>query len=49
HDENVAEEEEINWKQQMPKKKKERVMRVLDQKTITTRHGSYNRYLVQWE
>lgn len=39
----------INWDQQLPKKKKEHITQVLDKKVITTRQGSYNKYLVYWE
>lgn len=39
----------VDWVQQIPKKKKDCVARILDKRVITTRHGNYNRYLVQWE
>jgi len=40
---------QVNWKEQHPKKKKEHIMQILDQKVITTRHGQYPKYLVLWE
>lgn len=39
----------VNWAPQMPKKKKDRVAQILEKKVVTTRHKSYNRYLVRWE
>lgn len=42
-------EEEVDWKQANPSKKKEKIAHILDKNTIHTRKGEYNRYLVQWE
>ena len=39
-------EEEVDWQQAIPNKKKENIAHILDKKTIHTRHGEYNRYLV---
>jgi hypothetical protein len=41
--------EEVDWQQAIPSKKKENIAHILDKKTLHTRHGQYNRYLVQWE
>ena len=42
-------EEEMDWQQAIPSKKKENIAHILDKKTIHTQQGQYNRYLVQWE
>lgn len=48
-DEDVEATTPIQWEQQVPKKKKERITQILDQTVFNTRHGSYTKYLVQWE
>ena len=45
----VEKEDEVDWTHTIPIKKKEKVAQILDKKTIQTRQGDYNRYLVQWE
>ena len=42
-------EEEVDWQQAIPRKKKEKVAHILDKKTISTQQGEYCRYMVQWE
>ncbi|KAH9319839.1 hypothetical protein KI387_021608, partial [Taxus chinensis] len=37
--------EVVDWRQQVPVKKKEEVDQILDKKTMDTRHGKYNKYL----
>ena len=41
--------EEVAWHQSIPNRQKEKIAQVLDKNTTHTRHGAYNRYLVQWE
>ena len=41
--------EVVDWQQQVPVKKKEEVDQILDKKTMDTRHGKYNKYLVHWK
>ena len=42
-------EDAANWKHQMPHKKKLNIEQILDKKIVSTRNGSYDHYLVQWE
>jgi hypothetical protein len=49
HDLADASEVEVDWKQAIPSKKKEKIAHVLDKKTLHTQKGQYNRYLVQGE
>ena len=45
----VDSEEEVDWQHAIPRKKKENVAHILDNKTISTQQGEYSRYMVQWE
>jgi len=51
HGEDDAEDSqlEVAWHHHIPHKKKEKIAQVLHKKTINTRQGHYNKYLVQWE
>jgi hypothetical protein len=39
-------EEEVDWKHSIPRKKKEKIVHILDKKTLHSQQGQYNRYLV---
>ena len=39
----------VEWKHVILRKKKEKIVHILDKETLHTRQGQYNRYLVQWE
>eukprot|EP01018_Ginkgo_biloba_P031903 Gb_25354 [translate_table: standard] len=39
---------ETDWRKKLPKKKKESVEKVLDQKEVVTRGRQYRKYLVKW-
>ena len=40
---------EVDWKQAISRNKKEKIVHILDEETLRTQQGQYNRYLVQWE
>ena len=39
----------MDWQHVILRKKKEKIAHILDKKTISSRQGEYNRYMVQWE
>ena len=48
-DTSVEQEDEVDWTHTVPIKQREAVGQILDKKTMQTRQGNYNKYLVQWE
>jgi hypothetical protein len=45
----VDSEAKVYWQQAIPSKKREKIIHILDKKTLHSRLGQYNQYLVQWE